>query len=64
MDRPALDRDDHLLSFGPLFGAEDANEYLRRLRALGLCYPDDVWVLEELTPDWCELYIGVAVGAR
>ena len=40
VDRPMAE-DRELLSFGPSFGAEACDEFVRRLESLGLVYVDD-----------------------
>lgn len=50
-----MDEDDALFSFGPHFGQEASDEFLRRLKSLGLAYPEDVFVFEEFIPTWCAL---------
>ena len=57
-----LDEDDDLFSFGPHFGQEASDEFLRRLKALGLSYPDDVFVFEEPIPTWCALSVSIGDG--
>jgi hypothetical protein len=54
-DHP-LDEDDNLMSFGPHFGGEAAQEFIRRLQELGMEYGDDFFEIEQLLPEWCELY--------
>jgi hypothetical protein len=41
------------VSFGPHFGGEAADEFTRRLRALGLEYVDDFFVFAAELPKWC-----------
>ena len=49
-----LDSDEFLLSFGPSFDEEAADEFVRRLSALGLEYIDDFFVFSGDFPGWCE----------
>lgn len=60
MESPPLDESDDLLSFGPHFGIEAADEFGRRLQALGLVFVEDYFVFEELVPPWCTPYAGLA----
>jgi len=41
-----------LLSFGPSFGQEACDEFVRRLESLGLVYFDDFFDLTLSHPDW------------
>jgi hypothetical protein len=49
----ALDEDETLLSFGPHFGGEAADEFVRRLKAEGLEYVDEFFVFPTEIPEWC-----------
>jgi hypothetical protein len=42
---PPLDISDDIVSFGPSFGGEAADEFVKRLTAAGLEYLDDFFVL-------------------
>jgi hypothetical protein len=55
-----LDSDEHLLSFGPSFGEEAGDEFVRRLQMLGLDYVDDFFVFFVDVPSWCrfQAYLG------
>lgn len=44
-----------LLAFGPSFGEEAMNEFVRRLQALGLQYVDDFFCINFDIPNWCGL---------
>jgi hypothetical protein len=48
-----------LISFGPLFGQEAANECCRRLAALGLKYVDDFFVFAPEAPSWCAFCVAL-----
>lgn len=48
-----LDRSDEIISFGPHFGGEAADELTSRLIALGLVYIDDFFVFSGDFPAWC-----------
>ncbi|MCY1213296.1 hypothetical protein D3C87_869470 [compost metagenome] len=50
-DRPMAE-DRELLSFGPSFGGEACDEFVRRLESLGLVYVDDFFGLTLSHPDW------------
>lgn len=52
-----LDENQNLISFGPHFGREACNEFIRRLEQLGLTYGDDFIDIEETLPSWCQLYV-------
>ena len=54
-----LDEDEELISLGPHFGGEAANEFVRRLESLGLVYGDDFFDFADIIPDWCQLYVVV-----
>lgn len=51
IDRPMAE-DSELLSFGPSFGGEACNEFIRRLEFLGLVYVDDFFDLTLSHPNW------------
>ena len=44
--------DSELLSFGPSFGGEACNEFVRRLESLGLVYVDEFVDLTLSHPNW------------
>lgn len=48
-----LDANEDLISFGPHFGEEAANEFVRRLESLGLVHIDDFFVFCGDFPSWC-----------
>jgi hypothetical protein len=52
-----FDENHDLLSFGPHFGQEASNEFIRRLESLGLNYGDDFIDFEDLLPAWCQVYV-------
>ncbi len=54
MNEKPLDADTQLLSFGPHFGREACDEYIRRLQELGLSYVDDFFELAWDHPDWLD----------
>jgi surfactin synthase thioesterase subunit len=47
-----LSEDQDLIVFGPSFGQEACNEFIRRLQAAGLRYVDDFFALELDHPEW------------
>lgn len=47
------DADPELMSFGPHFGEEAAEEFVRRLKAAGLEYAEDFFQAAIDVPDWC-----------
>jgi hypothetical protein len=53
------DEDATLISFGPHFGAESADEFMSRLRKLGLIYLDDFFVLWDDVPEWIEFRVAI-----
>src|SRR5579871_776664 len=55
-DKP-YGEDASLMSFGPHFGAEGAEEFVTRLRKLGLIYMDDFFVLWDDVPEWAEISV-------
>jgi len=50
------DEDEFLLSFGPHFGEEARNEFIRRLEEEGLAYYEDFFDFSETVPHWCSIY--------
>jgi hypothetical protein len=54
-DRP-FDEDEDLLSFGPHFGGEAMQEFVRRLEVIGLKYGEDFIDFSDTLPDWCQVY--------
>lgn len=52
----APDSDEFLVSFGPSFGEEASNEFVHRLKVLGLHYADDFFVFYGDFPNWCEFH--------
>jgi len=57
-DEPLAESMD-LLSFGPHFGGEAADEFVRRLQALGLELFDDFFVFQGDFPTWCSFFGGI-----
>lgn len=50
-DSPSAE-DSELLSFGPSFGPEACDEFVRRLESIGLAYLDDFFDLALNHPSW------------
>ncbi len=57
-DKP-YDEDASLVSFGPHFGPDSADEFMTRLRKLGLIYMDDFFVLWDDVPEWIEFRVSI-----
>jgi hypothetical protein len=49
-----LDISDELISFGPSFGQEALDTFVKRLVAMGLVYFDDFFEFVGMFPTWCE----------
>jgi len=49
-----LDSSETLISFGPHFGPEALDEFVRRLTSLGLVYFDDFIQFSGDWPGWCK----------
>jgi hypothetical protein len=56
---PPLGISDNLVSFGPLFGIEAADELCRRLQELGLEYIDDFFIFTGDFPEWCKFKVSL-----
>jgi len=52
-----LDISSDLVSFGPCFGGEAADEFIRRLEVLGLKYVDDFFIFSGEFPLWCKFKV-------
>jgi hypothetical protein len=50
-----------LISFGPLFGIEAQQTFIRRLESLGLTYYEDFFDLHVDKPGWCNFLVSYAV---
>lgn len=57
-DRP-LDMSEEVISYGPCFGGQAADEFCRRLEGIGLQYIDDFFVFAGDFPEWCSFKVGV-----
>jgi hypothetical protein len=55
--REYFDASDSLISLGPFFGGDAADECTRSLERLGLTYIDDFFVFEAFVPDWCSFEV-------
>lgn len=54
-----LDKNNDLISFGPSFGIESSDEFIKRLKSIGLYYIDDFFVFYGDFPDWADFKIGI-----
>lgn len=54
------DEDAELLSFGPHFGEEAADVFIRRLKEVGLEYAEDFFLYSGEVPEWCGVSCFVA----
>jgi hypothetical protein len=52
-----FDESNNLISLGPFFGCDAANECMRSLERLGLTYIDDFFIFEGFVPDWCSFEV-------
>ncbi|KVD37665.1 hypothetical protein WI84_14440 [Burkholderia ubonensis] len=52
-----FDESDRLISLGPFFGGDAADECMRSLEKLGLTYVDDFFIFAEFVPDWCSFEV-------
>ena len=52
-----FDESDNLVSLGPFFGGDAADECLRSLEKLGLTYIEDFFIFEGFVPEWCALEV-------
>jgi len=59
-----LDINADLVSFGPCFGGEAADEFTRRLERHGLQYVDDFFVFSGEFPSWCQFKVGITDGNK
>jgi hypothetical protein len=59
-DYAAYDEDPEPLSFGPHFGEEAADEFIRRLKKTGLEYAEDFFLFSGDVPEWCGVSCFVA----
>lgn len=48
-----FDESNHLISIGPFFGSDMADECMRQLEKLGLTYIDDFFIFAGDFPSWC-----------
>ncbi|MEI2812361.1 MAG: hypothetical protein V9E91_00680 [Burkholderiaceae bacterium] len=46
-----------LISLGPFYGGDNADDCMRSLELLGLVYIDDFFILEGYFPDWCRVEV-------
>ena len=59
-----LDCNDELISFGPSFGQEALDEFVRRLTELGFEYFDDFFEFSFPSPSWCQFHARLSPAAR
>ncbi|MGF6242169.1 hypothetical protein SAMN05444165_2623 [Paraburkholderia phenazinium] len=52
-----FDESSNLISLGPFFGGDAADECMRSLERLGLAYVDDFFIFEGFVPDWCSFEV-------
>ncbi len=55
--RTYFDESNSLISLGPFFGGDAADECLRSLKRLGLTYIDDCFIFDGFVPDWCSFEV-------
>lgn len=55
--RTYFDESDSLVSLGPFFGGDAADDCSRSLERLGLTYIDDFFIFEGFVPDWCSFEV-------
>lgn len=55
--REYFDESDSLISLGPFFGGDAADECTKSLERLGLTYIDDFFIFEQFVPDWCSFEV-------
>lgn len=52
-----FDESDSLISLGPFFGSDAADECMKSLESRGLTYVDDFFIFEGFVPDWCSFEV-------
>ena len=60
-DNP-LDSNCDIVSYGPSFGMEASDEFIKRLEHIGLLYIDDFFIFYGDFPQWCDFKVGVREG--
>ena len=55
----AFDEDDELLSIGPLW-PESVNEFVKRLKNIGLSHVDDFFEIDFDVPEWMQLHCSIS----
>lgn len=48
---------DSMISFGPHFGSEASDTFMKRLEEAGLIYFDDFFEFSGSFPDWCQFKV-------
>lgn len=52
-----FDESENLVSLGPFFGGDAADECMRSLEKLGLTYIEDFFIFEGFVPEWCSFEV-------
>jgi hypothetical protein len=52
-----FDESASLISLGPFFGGDAADDCMRSLEKLGLKYVDDFFIFDGFIPDWCSFEV-------
>ncbi|KVX62673.1 hypothetical protein [Burkholderia stagnalis] len=52
-----FDESSGLISLGPFFGGDAADDCMRSLEKLGLTYVDDFFIFAGFVPDWCSFEV-------
>ena len=60
MESEPNDENPSLPSFGPHFGGEAADAFMRRLERLGLAFHDDFFIFQGDFPAWCSFSVALA----
>ncbi|NVJ46739.1 MAG: hypothetical protein HWE07_06415 [Cytophagia bacterium] len=59
-----LDESKCLISFGPHFGGEASDEFVKRLQSLGLVFFDDFFVMSGDFPTWAKFHVDIESGYK
>lgn len=59
METKPIDEDNDIVSFGPSFGKEAADVFIKRLESIGLFYVSDFYIFECDLPDWLSFYVSI-----
>lgn len=52
-----FDESPGLISLGPFFGGDNADNCMKELEKIGLCYVDDFFIMEGFFPEWCRVEV-------